>query len=109
MQTLQGTVIKSKTGWLPCTDYYANLNERDFKESLRNAMHKAPLGTDRFGLSINPAPDSQRKGKTAFLWLDCSFGTTKYLWNISYISDDYMVFDVKPTERLIVRCVRDCP
>jgi len=102
-----GTVVKCKTGWLPCTDYYATMNKRDFKEALKNSIQKAPFGTDRFGLSIAPPQGPQFKGKFARLWLDGSFGTKKYLWSFSYISDDHLIYSTNPNDPCIVRCVRE--
>ena len=99
-----GTVAKSTSGWLPCTDYYKNLDENKFKEALKNSIKCAPMGIDRFGLCIKPTNAIRNcSGKLALFWLD----GCRYLWSFSYYSDDSLIYRSSSSDNLAIRCVRN--
>lgn len=98
-----GTVAKSTSGWLPCTDYYKNLDESKFKESLKNSIKSAPMGIDRFGLCITPTSSIRNcSGKLALFWLE----GCHHLWSFSYYSDDCLIYRSSSRDVLAIRCVR---
>ena len=99
-----GTVAKSTLEWLPCTDYYKNLDENKFKEALKNSIKCAPMGIDRFGLCIKPTNAIRNcSGKLALFWLD----GCRYLWSFSYYSDDSLIYRSSSSDNLAIRCVRN--
>lgn len=99
-----GTVAKSSSGWLPCTDYYKNLDNAKFKEALKNSIKSAPMGIDRFGLCITPTSSIHNcSGKTALFWLEGCY----YLWSFNYYSDDCLIYRSSSCDVLAIRCVRN--
>lgn len=99
-----GTVVKSSSGWLPCTDYYKNLDNAKFKDALKNSIKSAPMGIDRFGLCITPTSSIHNcSGKTALFWLEGCY----YLWSFNYYSDDCLIYRSSSCDVLAIRCVRN--